>query len=275
MQSLRQLGSGVIIAIISVVLVLGGIALALAENLPAQATPTQIPPTLPLSFPSPTETQTPSVQTATATETAVASPSASPTATELLAAATTTVCVPLSPTGWVRILAGAGDTVYTLAQRYKTTPESLSAINCLTSSDLPTGYALYVPAVPTVTVIPCGAPFGWVKNHVVRPGDTLYRVALSYGLTYPQLQRANCMGGSTTIYTGQRLWVPNIPTRTPIPGVTVVPDFPTETSTATPTNLPTSTSTDLPTATATSLPTATSTSLPTATDIPTNSAPSQ
>ncbi|HEX2993737.1 MAG TPA: hypothetical protein VHP14_02875, partial [Anaerolineales bacterium] len=120
MQSLRQLGSGVIIAIISVVLVLGGIALALAENLPAQATPTQIPPTLPLSFPSPTETQTPSVQTATATETTVASPSASasPTATELLAVATTTVCVPLSPTGWVRILAGAGDTVYTLAQRY-------------------------------------------------------------------------------------------------------------------------------------------------------------
>lgn len=275
MQSLRQLGSGVIVAIISVVLVLGGIALALAENLPAQATPTQIPPTLPLSFPTPTETQTPSVQTATATGTALASPSA--TTTEMFA--TTTVCVPLAPSGWVRILAGAGDTVYTLAQRYKTTPESLSAINCLTSFDLTTGYALYVPAVPTVTVIPCGAPFGWVKNHTVRPGDTLYRIALSYGLTYPQLQRANCMGGSTTIYTGQRLWVPNIPTRTPIPGVTVVPDFPTETSTASPTatatDLPTSTPTDLPTATATSLPTATSTSLPTATDIPTNSAPSQ
>ena len=36
MQALRQLGSGVIIAIISVILVLGGIFLSSAETLPAQ-----------------------------------------------------------------------------------------------------------------------------------------------------------------------------------------------------------------------------------------------
>ena len=35
MQTLRQLGGGVIIAIISVILVIGGISLALAETLPA------------------------------------------------------------------------------------------------------------------------------------------------------------------------------------------------------------------------------------------------
>ena len=51
MQSLRQLGGGVIIAIISVLLVIGGISLALSENLVAQATPTPIPPTLSLDFP--------------------------------------------------------------------------------------------------------------------------------------------------------------------------------------------------------------------------------
>jgi hypothetical protein len=116
-----------------------------------------------------------------------------------------------------------------------------------------------------VTVIPCGPPAGWVRAHIVQPGDNLYRIALSYGVTYPQLQRANCMGSSTTIYAGQRLWVPNIPTRTPQPGVTNVPSFPTDTPTPTPTTLQpadTPTPTDLPTATPTQIsePTATPTS---------------
>jgi LysM repeat protein len=262
MQVVRQLGGGVIVAIISVVLVLGGIFLSLAESLPDAPTPTQIPPTLPLNFPTPTATQPPDLQTATATETVTASPS--PTASQLAAAPT--VCTP--PSGWVRILSGTGDTVYSLAQRYKTSAENLSAANCLASFDLAAGSVVYVPPVPTVTVVPCGPPAGWVRTHVVQAGDNLYRIALSYGITYPQLQRANCMGGSVTIYTGQRLWVPNIPTRTPVPGVTVIPDFPTETSSPTatdtdvPTSIPTSTSTATqpPTATATLIPTATSTS---------------
>ena len=56
MQNLRQLGGGVIIALISVLLVIGGIPLALAETLPSQATPTPLPPTLSLDFPTATFT---------------------------------------------------------------------------------------------------------------------------------------------------------------------------------------------------------------------------
>jgi LysM repeat protein len=255
MQALRQLGGGVIIAIVSVVLVLGGIFLSLAETLPDQATPTQIPPTLPLSFPTPTFTQTPGQQTATSTVTETASPS--PT----ISIVSPTACTP--PPGWIRILSTAGDTVYSLAQRYKTSAEHLNAANCFTSSELAAGSAVYVPPVPTVTIVPCGPPAGWVRAHIVQAGDNLYRIALSYGLTYPQLQRPNCMGSSTTIYAGQRLWVPNIPTRTPVPGVTIIPDFPTETPSATNTTIPatsTNTATEPPptaTATSTSIPTAT------------------
>ena len=217
MQTLRQLGGGVIVAIFSVILVIGGIFLSLAETLPPASTPTQIPPTFPESFPTPTPTTIdfPATDTPTTTSTT--------TATALAAAPTT--CTP--PSGWIRITTGSGDTVYELAQRYKTTAENLNAANCLTSADLPAGFALYVPPVPTVTVIPCGPPFGWVRNYVVKRGDTLFSIALSYNITYPQLQRGNCMGSSTTIYAGQRLWVPNVPTRTPVPGVTVVPTFPT------------------------------------------------
>lgn len=226
MQAMRQLGVGVIIAIASVILVLGGIFLSLAETLPSPATPTQIPPTFPQSFPTPTATLTLLIPAETATESATASA----TASVVLVLPTNTSCTP--PSGWIRITTGAADTIYSLAQRYKASAENLSAANCLTSFDVPAGFALYVPPVPTVTVIPCGAPAGWVRGYIVRPGDTLYRVALAYGLSYTQLQRANCMGNSTTIYTGQRLWVPNIPvpnipTRTAVPGVTTLPNFPT------------------------------------------------
>jgi LysM repeat protein len=219
MQTLRQLGGGVIVAIFSVILVIGGIFLSLAETLPPPATPTQIPPTFPESFPTPTGTIETMTALPTETETAL------PTLTPALALASPTSCT--VPPGWVRVTTRSGDTVYTLAERYKTTDESLNDANCLTAPELPAGMALYVPPVPTVTVIPCGPPAGWVRAYTVQRGDTLFRIALAYNITYPRLQRANCMGSSTTIYTGQRLWVPNVPTRTPVPGVTTIPTEPT------------------------------------------------
>jgi LysM repeat protein len=260
MQSMRQLGVGIIIAIISIILVVGGIMLSFAESLPPPATPTQISPTLPLEFPTPTATPTsPASETPTASETS--------TAVTDTPSITSTSCSP--PSGWIQIITSAGDTVYTLAQRYKTTAESLNAANCLESAELPAGFALYVPPVPTVTVvIACGPPSNWVRAYVVQRGDTLFRIALSYGTTVSQLQRANCMGSSTVIYAGQRLWVPNVPTRTTVPA-TVTPDVSTATDTVTPTpttEVPTQTPSDTPTSTSTS--TLTPTFTPTATQIP-------
>lgn len=239
MQSFRQLGGGLVIAILSVLLVIGGISLSLAETLPAQATPTPIPPTLSLEFPTATFTVFPGLgETSTATL----------TGTPLVLTAepvlvTNTLFVPAScsyPSGWTPITTRAGDTVYALAQRYKTTAENLGAANCLSSFDVPAGFVIFVPPVPTVTVIPCGPPSGYVRRYVVQRGDTLYSIATLYRITYPTLQRANCMGSSTTIYAGQLLWVPNIivATRTLVPGVTVIPNFPTSTASNTPVPVP-------------------------------------
>jgi LysM repeat protein len=216
MRSLRQLGGGVIIAIISVILVIGGISLALAETLPPQATPTPIPPTISLDFP--TATFTPSLVFA---DTATVTPTLPVTSTDT-AFATNTLFVQAScnpPSGWIPVAVTTRDTVYSLAQRYKTTPENLGTANCLSSFDVPVGFVMYVPQVPTVTVIPCGPPAGYVKRYVVQRGDTLSSIARLYRITYPTLQRANCMGSSTTIYSGQLLWVPNIVViiRTPTP----------------------------------------------------------
>ena len=229
MQNLRQLGGGVIIALISVILVIGGISLALSENLPSQATPRPFPPTISLIFPTATYTVSPSLsETATGTPTGTATPSLTDTVFVTNTLFVQASCTPAA--GWNRITTSATDSIYTLAQRYKTTAENLGAANCLSSFDIPPGLTLYVPPVPTVTVIPCGPPAGYVRRYVVQPGDNLFRIALSYGITYQQLQRANCMGSSTTIYSGQLLWVPNIPTRTPVRTST-----PTIAPTATPT----------------------------------------
>lgn len=263
MQALRQLGGGVILALLSVLLVVGGISLALAETLPPQATPTPIPPTVSLDFPTATFTVLPlNSQTVT--------PSFTPVmlATDTVSA-TNTLFVQVAcrfPSGWIAITTTSADTIYSLAQRYKTTAENLSTANCLSSFDIPPGFVLYVPPVPTVTVIPCGPPQNYVKRYYVRPGDTLYSIALAYGITYQTLQRANCMGSSTTIYVGQLLWVPYVPTRTPVPGVTVFPTFPT----ATPEDIITPTDTSVP-STATNVP---HTFTPTAVVAPTSTPPS-
>ena len=259
MQPLRQLGGGVIIALLSVILVIGGISLALAETLPSQATPSPIPSPISLDFPTATFTLAVISETPTTALTETATLTVANTNTLI---ATNTIFVPVScnpPGGWVRIITASGDSIYALAQRYKTTAESLSAANCLTVLDLPAGVAFYVPPVPTVTVIPCGPPAGYVRRHVVQAGDNLYRIALSYGTTYPVLQRANCMGSSVTIYTGQVLWVPNVPTHTPVPGVTVIPNFPTATNTPIPTATTAPTDTEAPTATFISTATASNT----------------
>jgi LysM repeat protein len=243
MKSLGQLGGGVLIAIISLVLVIGGISLALSEALPAQATPTPIPPTISLDFPTAAFTPSP-VFAETSSPTATASATPLILTTDTVYATNTlfvqAACVP--PSGWIAITTVSGDTIYALAQRYKTTPENISTGNCLSSFDVPPGFVIYVPPVPTVTVIPCGHPPVYVR-YVVQRGDTLYSVATRYGISYPTLQRANCMGSSTTIYAGQLLWVPNIiiptriiPTPTSIiitfpsatPGVTLGPTATTE-----------------------------------------------
>ena len=264
MQSLRQLSIGIIIAIVSVVLVIGGIFLSLAETFSPLATPTPIPPTIQLTFP----TMTPSLvisqsETTTATLTQIAT--LTPSATLL----PPTPCSP-APASWIRIILGVGDTIYSVAQQYRTTTEDLSAANCLASLDLPVGYMLLVPPVQaTVTVIPCGPFAGWVRTYIVQPGDNLFRVGLAYGVTVTQLQRANCMGSSTTIFVGQRLWVPNVPTRTP--GVTLIPNPPTGTNTLEPIPTteasatlepPTSTSTQIPTIEPSATPTASITPFP-------------
>lgn len=257
MRVLREMGGGLVIAILSLVLVIGGISLSLSEGAPTeQPTPSPLPPVFATSIELPTltlpvlNTNTPESPTPFVTLT-------TPSATATLAVPV--VCNP--PAGWVAITVNANDTLYIIAERYKTTADILNTSNCLNDAPPAVGSLIYVPPVPTVTVIACGPFAGWIKAYTVRTGDNLYRISLLYRTTVQQLQRANCMGSSIIIYVGQVLWVPNVPTSTP--GITVIPN------TATPSRTPSPTDTFI--VTASPMP---ATATPSNTNVPPTATPS-
>ena len=226
--------------------------------------PTSVPEATPTAtgIPTVTDTVTPA---AAATETEVA-----PTPTSTL---TSTPSSPLVegcdyPQGWLPFTVGNNDTVYSLALKANTTTRLLLEANCMgTADDIVSGSTLYLPPIafasPTPQPYVCGPPPSW-RIVVVKPGETLYALAIRYGTTVDAIMKANCLN-TTTLYAGQPLYVP--PYIVVYPTATQQP-WPTPTYTATPLT-PTATNTPEGTATATIEPTLTPTPSPTWTPGPT------
>ena len=193
MSSLRQLGSGLLYALVSVVLVVGGLSLALAEgnvNSPASATQPGVTTSLPVST-NTVATGSPEVVTATV--------GASATPGFLVQTATPQALVVTA------------------------TPVRPTSTSYIYPSPRPTSTRSIVYHTPFA----CGPYAGWVLSYTVQPGDTLFHIATLFRTTVDALQIANCKP-TTVIFPGERLWVPNVPTVTP--GVTVIPTFPTSTA---------------------------------------------
>ncbi|MBU0511951.1 MAG: LysM peptidoglycan-binding domain-containing protein [Chloroflexi bacterium] len=281
MKLRRELISGLLAALVSIIIIGGSFAISFAENglslalAPTPAFTSTIPPTVVIPTTRPGEpTHTPSPSPHPATPTSLPSPTSS---------------CPM-PSEWVIITLSPGDTLNSLAQLYNITPEALAEANCLVISKLTPGTTLYVPGplptptwppIPTPLPVHCGPPQGWVL-YTVQQGDTLYSIGVAHGVNVAQLQAANCMGHSTIIKVGQRIYVPNVPTKTPsatatatptlTPTLTPIPPTATHTLEATtavaPSDTPTPTAT-VPTETPSATPTPTNTSTDTPTPSPT------
>jgi len=158
-----------------------------------------------------------------------------------------------------------------------TSTVSPSHIPSVTATQTPVAYPTNIgentkTTVPSATMTVCGPPSGWVI-YIVQPNDSLSHLGQKFGVTVADLQEANCMGIEVTIYSGQKLYVPNVPvltvpvypTRTPTESVSPTEEY--EVSTNTPE--PVSTDTPFPTDT----PQLTDTPLPTSTTHPTNTLP--
>lgn len=280
----REVITGLLAALISILIIGGSLVISFSENAEEIAQ---------LSSPTPTDTFTISptviVETLRPGEPTL-TPSPTPLPPSATSTSTTFQCQ--YPAGWIAITVNQGDTLESLALTYNTTPEALIEGNCLYIEEVSPGSQLYVPKPiesltptktstrkPKATRCP-GPPHGWVL-YTVKKGDTLYSLSQAFGVSISEIQAANCMGYSTLIYAGEKIWLPNVPTKTPAVSPTPTPSFTispttsptmTDTVTATPTNTPTSTPTDTPTSTSTPtpMPTDTPTSTNTATPEPTD-----
>ena len=260
-QALKELSASLLFGLISILLIIGGLATALAEkNIDRTPTPKLTETSLPTSV----------LQTDNSTETPVSSglvPSASsvpasPTHTATFIPSTT--CP--APPGWSSYIVQLGDSLDALATRYNTTTTTLKEKNCLVSNELLPDTRLYMPPSLTATPIPCGPPANWTARYTVQSGDNLYRIGLKYRVNVSQLQQANCLGYSTQIKVGQVLKVPNVPTSTPAVTNTSTPtktQTPSQTPEATATFTPVDTDTPVPTQEATIPPTEEATEEPT------------
>ncbi len=254
MQGLRGFRNALVVALISVSLMIGALSISLVEFVP-QAAPTASNILLPSPAPlTATSTFIPTLTPPVGFE----SPTPSITATFTNTTTPPASCQP--PFGWGQIVIQAGETLESIAARYRISKDELSRANCLLSDNLVAGTILYAPPATTSTPVICNqGAAGWVLSYVVKPGDTFYAIASNHYTTVGLLKSVNCRI-SDLIHVGETLWVPNVPTRTPyptpLPGSTVTP-YPTEpltetalpyTATIMPTNTPVpNTSTPIPT----------------------------
>lgn len=97
----------------------------------------------------------------------------------------------------------------------------------------------WFPTTPTATVAVATAREDGAIIHIVQPGETLWTIALAYGVTEADIQRFNNLG--QYIYPGDKLFIR--------PAYTPTPTQPTPTQTARPSSTPWPTSTPTPTRT--------------------------
>lgn len=224
----RQALSGILWSALSLVITVGAIVVATVEKNVFTANP---PTTAP---PLPTPNLTPIIVSAGTQEVTPSSPTPLPPSCDI-------------PSGWLPYVVKPGDTIEHLAQALAISPQQIVQGNCLLSSRLFPDTVLYLPpiAFPTPspsptnsTLVTCTPPPGW-SFYVVKSGDTLTRISGLYGITVWQLKQANCLE-SNLILSGQRLWVPPVPTRT-FTATTTPTEHPAPEATATSTPQPTPT----------------------------------
>ncbi len=110
----------------------------------------------------------------------------------------------------------AGDTLYAIATRYHTTVAVVKQINGLGSDTIVVGQKLSVPSADSIIAFsPSNA-----SSYIVQNGDTLYRIALRYGVTMRELERLNDLPNPNLVSVGQAIVIPKSDTLVK-PGIVV------------------------------------------------------
>ena len=124
---------------------------------------------------------------------------------------------PAPPPATATYTVRAGDTLFSIATRFRTTAATLAHMNGIVNPALIyVGQTVTVPALPgapgvsapSPTATPVSAPAGDMV-YLVQPGETLFRIALRYNTTAWALAAYNQIETPTMIYAGQRLLIPS------------------------------------------------------------------
>ena len=100
-----------------------------------------------------------------------------------------------------------GDTLFRIALRYGLTTSQLAVANGISNpSRIYAGQTLVIPGVSTSGTATGSATSS--RTHLVQPGETLYLIALRYGVPLSQLAAANGITNTWLIYAGEVLVIP-------------------------------------------------------------------
>ena len=92
-----------------------------------------------------------------------------------------------------------GDTLYSIAKKYNTTPDAIKEYNNLSSNLLTINQVLQIPVQEIITEN---------TTYTVRRGDTLYQIANNFGVSVSEIMNLNNLD-STLLNIGDILLIPN------------------------------------------------------------------
>jgi murein DD-endopeptidase MepM/ murein hydrolase activator NlpD len=120
----------------------------------------------------------------------------------------------LRTTSTVPYVVQAGDTLSTIARQRRTTWRELAALNGLLSpSTLYVGQVIQVPELPASQSSDQAADVSSAERgavRIVRPGDTVFGLALRYDLSRWTVAAVNGVANPTLVYPGQELFLPGV-----------------------------------------------------------------
>jgi LysM repeat protein len=100
-----------------------------------------------------------------------------------------------------------GDTLSSIAKRFGISLSELQKLNNIANADqIAVGQKLRVPA--SASGSSATSTSGQGKTYVVQQGDTLFKIALRFGITVAALQSANNVTDPNKVYPGQVLKIP-------------------------------------------------------------------
>ena len=112
----------------------------------------------------------------------------------------------------------SGDTLFSIARAHGTTVQAIATANNIINPNLIyAGQQLIIPGPagsPGAPPPPPASPpptTGESRLHVVRPGDTLFRISVQFGVSVAAIAQANNITNVNLIYVGQQLLIPGGP----------------------------------------------------------------